>query len=257
MKILSRNVNGIRAVVGKWFVQTIQRLNPDVICLQETKAFVYQCPAEVLELGYEICRHAGTRAGYAGTAILTKNIPHYHCNIFHESMFHEDGRLTQVAFGDTIIINGYFPNGGTRADGTEMLSYKLAFYDALIVLIDQHHADGKQLIVVWDYNVCHTAIDIARPKENQTSIWFLAVERDKVSAFLSRGMVDVFRHLYPEATGQYTWWSYRAWAKQNNVWRRIDYACVSQSLIDRVTWFAHYPDISGSDHCPLMIQIDL
>jgi len=255
MKILSRNVNGIRSVMNKWFTDTIHKLNPDVICLQETKAFDHQCPPELKELGYQICRHSGKRPGYAGTAILTKNIPHTSCSVFPHSIFHDDWRVTQVSFDNTLILNIYFPNGGTRADGTEMLSYKLNFYDKLIEYLEEHK--DKNIIIIGDYNICHTAIDIARPKENKNSIWFLPVEREKVTEFLSHGFVDVFRLLYPDARDQYTWWSYKAWAKPSNVGRRIDYACVSDNVLDKIIWFSHYPDISGSDHCPIMLDIDL
>jgi exodeoxyribonuclease III len=131
-----------------------------------------------------------------------------------------DGRLNPPPYGspslireDTQItlINGYFPNGGTRTDGTEMLTYKLKFYDCLIDYIQYKQASGRKVIVVGDYNICHTSIDIARPKENETSIGFLPVERDKVSQYLSSNdMVDVFRHFHPDKTDEYTWWSYRA-----------------------------------------------
>jgi exodeoxyribonuclease-3 len=255
MKVLSWNVNGIRAVVKKWFIEAIQLFDPDIICLQETKAFFDQCPEEVKQLWYDICWHAGTRPGYAGTAILTKNIPHVACSIFPHSIFHEDGRVTQVEFGNTLVLNIYFPNGGVRADGTEMLSYKLNFYDTLIQYIQDHK--DKNIIIVWDYNICHTEFDIARPKENVNSIGFLPIERAKVSEFLSHGFVDVYRHLYPDARDEYTWRSYRAWAKQNNVWRRIDYACVSDNVKDKITRFKHFPETYGSDHCPIMLEIDL
>ncbi len=253
MKVLSRNVNGIRAVVKKWFVETIKRLDPDIIALQETKAFIDQCPQEVLDMWYHICWHSGQRPGYAGTAILTKNIPHLSCNIFADSIFHEDGRVTQVEFDNTIVLNIYFPNWGTRADGREMLSYKLNFYDTLIHYL-QNHKD-KDIIIVWDYNICHTEIDIARPKENVNSIGFLPIERAKITEFLSHWFTDVFRHLYPKAKDHYTWWSYRAWAKQNNVGRRIDYACVSTHLSDKIIWFQHFPEVYWSDHCPIMLEI--
>ena len=127
-------------------MDTIQQLDPDVIALQETKAFDHQCPLELHQLGYNIFWHTGSRPGYAGTAILTKSIPDAACNIFPHSMFHEDGRVTQVDFGNTSILNVYFPNGGTRADGTEMLSYKLAFYDTLAEYLKTHQ--GRDVIVV-------------------------------------------------------------------------------------------------------------
>jgi exodeoxyribonuclease-3 len=142
-------------------------------------------------------------------------------------MFYEDGRVTQIQFdypaapggeGNTVLLNIYFPNGGTRADGTEMLSYKLAFYDHLIAYIQQLQADGKHVIVVGDYNICHTEIDIARPEANQNSIGFLPIEREKVSEYLDQAqMIDVFRHFHPEMVDEYTWRSYRGGARDRNV----------------------------------------
>ncbi len=264
MKITSRNVNGIRAVLGKWFAERIKSDNSDIYCFQETKAFEHQMPDDLKYIfaDYDYCRHAGTRAGYAGTAIFWRRSvvsDVVSCNTFIDnSMFYEDGRVTEINFSkdgiDYTLLNWYFPNGGTRADGTEMLTYKLKFYDCLIEYVQYKHASGRKVIVVGDYNVCHTEIDIARPKENQTSIGFLPVERDKVSQYLaSNNMVDVFRHFHPDKKDEYTWRSYRAWARPNNVWRRIDYATVSRDLIDQVTWFIHQTDVTGSDHCPVTV----
>ena len=252
MKILSRNVNGIRSVVNKWFCDTIQLLNPDIIALQETKAFEHQCPQEVRDLWYDICRHAWSRPGYAWTAILTK-LAHTRCSIFEQTMFHADGRITQIEFDDVIVINIYFPNWWTRADGTEMLGYKLKFYDSLMEYLMQYK--HKKVIIIWDYNIAHTPKDIARPKENEHSIWFLPVERAKIWEFMSQ-YIDVYRYLYPDSI-EYTRRSYRSGAKQNNVWRRIDYVCVSPNLLPHIRWFEHYQHISWSDHCPYMIEIDL
>lgn len=255
MKIISRNVNGIRAAVKKWFVQTIKNLDPDILCLQETKAFFDQCPQEVLDMWYSICRHSGSRPGYAGTAILYKWIDTKTCNIFDDEVFHADGRVTEIAWGNNLLLNIYFPNWWTRADGTEMVTYKLAFYDKLMKYLDSHK--GKNIIIVWDYNIAHTEIDIARPKDNEDSIWFLPIERDKITEFLAAGYIDSFRYLYPDAVDNYTWRSMRAGARVRNVGRRIDYACVSQNLKDKINNIYHYQNILGSDHCPIMLDIDL
>ena len=153
-----------------------------------------------------------------------------------------------------MVLNGYFPNGGTRADGTEMLTYKLDFYNQLIDYVQRLQSQGKQVIVVGDYNICHTRIDIARPDANADSIGFKPIEREKVSEYLEKAhMTDVFRHFNPEMTDEYTWWSYRGGARDRNVGRRIDYATVSDGLLPQVESFRHRQDVMGSDHCPIEI----
>lgn len=270
MKILSRNVNGIRAIWKKWFYDLIQQEDPDIFCIQETKAFESQVTKELALLShtYDYCRHAGMRPGYAGTAIFWKRSVDdvISCNTFDQiPMFYEDGRVTQIQFdypaapsgeGNTVLLNIYFPNGGTRADGTEMLTYKLVFYDHLITYIQQLQSDGKNVIVVGDYNICHTEIDIARPKENENSIGFLPIERAKVAEYLDQAqMTDVFRHFHPTQTDEYTWRSYRGGARDRNVWRRLDYVTVSPWLVDQITDFYHHQDVMGSDHCPVEVVL--
>lgn len=262
MKLISRNVNGIRAVVQKGFTDRVQSTNADIYCFQETKAFEDQMPDEVKQVfaEYEYCRHAGTRPGYAGTAIFwRKEILNdvAFCNNFADNtMFYEDGRVTELARDGYCLLNIYFPNGNPRADGREMLTYKLKFYDTLIKYIQQKQKSWKKVIVLWDYNVCHTEIDIARPKENETSIGFLPIEREKVSEYLEKGnMIDVFRHFYPDMTDKYTRWSYRAGARPRNVGRRLDYACVSKDMQEQLVSFEHQDQVMGSDHCPIVLEI--
>ena len=262
MKLISRNVNGIRAVVGKGFAERVKNTDADIYCFQETKAFEQQMPAEVRLIfqDYDYCRHAGTRPGYAGTAIFwRKNSLHdvAYCNTFSDNqMFYEDGRVTELSRDGYCLLNIYFPNGNPRADGTEMLGYKLKFYDCLIQYIQYKQAAGHKVIVMGDFNICHAAIDIARPKENEDSIGFLPIERAKVSEYLEQAqMVDVFRHFYPSLTEKYTWWSYRAGARPRNVGRRLDYATVSQNMLDNVIAFEHQDQVLGSDHCPIVLEL--
>lgn len=263
MKILSRNVNGIRAVMKKSpsFLDIIKAEDPDIFCLQETKAFVYQMPAELQLLSHQdICRHTGTRAGYAGTAIFSKTPFVDSCNTFdHSTKFYEDGRMTEAELPNKILlINGYFPNWGTRADGTEMLSYKLAFYDELETYLLWRMEEWYEIILTWDMNIVHTEIDIARPKENQNSIWFLPVERKRIWDFMQTvGLTDMFRHFSPDEVDEYTRWSYRAGARARNVWRRIDYFMLSAGLVDKAVSCTNRQDILWSDHCPVELIIDL
>lgn len=258
MKLISRNVNGIRAVLQKGFLECMQQEKPDIVCLQETKAFLHQMPPEMRMLPYQyICWHAGQRPGYAGTAILSVGPRHNHANTFdHSQKFHEDGRVTEVEYDGFALLNVYFPNGQERADGTEMLTYKLRFYDELIAYIQEKRRGRQKVVVVGDFNICHTEKDIARPKENQNSIGFLPEERAKIGQFMREcGLVDVFRHFYPDQTEQYTRWSYRAGARPRNVGRRLDYAMVSDDLVDSLVSFRHRQDIMGSDHCPIELVL--
>lgn len=261
MKILTRNVNGIRAVMKKSpsFIDIIQAEQPDIICLQETKAFAHQKPVELWLLPHtHVCWHAGQRAGYAGTAILSQHDFVNTCNTHDHSMkFHEDGRITEVELeGKILLINGYFPNGWTRADGTEMLTYKLAFYDELSTYIQSRQDAWYEIILTGDMNIVHTEIDIARPKANENTIWFTPPERKRIGDFMEEcKLTDMFRHFHPDMIDEYTRWSYRAWARARNVWRRIDYFMLSEGLLHRAQSFRHRQDIMGSDHCPIELVI--
>lgn len=262
MKITSRNVNGIRAILNKGFLEWVQKDNPDVLCLQETKAFETQMPPELKYTlkDYGYVRHSGQTPGYAGTAIFYKDFPDVTetTSVFENvPEFYADGRITQLKVGKTTILNIYFPNGGTRADGQEMLSYKLKFYDHFIKYVDGLVAAGQNVIMCGDFNICHREIDIARPKENADSIGFLPIERDKVSEFISHGYVDAFRYKHGDLPDKYTRRSYRAGARPRNVGRRIDYFFVSDNIKDKISNIYHQDSIEGSDHCPVSLEIDL
>ncbi len=279
MKIISWNVNGIRAVAKKWLKEFVAEQNPDILCLQETKAFEEQFLKDVGNLdGYKYVWHTGTRAGYAGTVIFyredidvidTKN------DFDEVEHFHSDGRVTELEFlyspdserdSETssewqkekqhiVLLNGYFPNGGMRADGTDMVPYKLDFYDHMIHYTSELVKAGKQVIVTGDLNVCHTEIDIARPKENKNSIGFLPIERAKVSEFLDAGFVDVWRERNPDTLDTYSWWSYRGGARARNVGWRIDYFVVNKDFFPQVKEMQYMCDVLGSDHCPILLEI--
>jgi exodeoxyribonuclease-3 len=265
MKIISWNVNWIRAVAKKWFKEFVENENPDILCIQETKAFEDQFLKDknLWEIEwYKYIWHKWTRAGYAGTAIFYKeNIELISKkNDFVEiTHFYEDWRFTEIEFKywekNIVLMNWYFPNGGTRADGTEMVSYKLDFYAHLENYTRKLKAEWKNIIITWDFNICHTEIDIARPKQNKNSIWFLPIEREKIWAFINDWNVDVFRHFYPEQLDTYSWWSYRAWARQNNVWWRIDYFVVNTDFVENVENIKYMTEIMWSDHCPVMLEL--
>ncbi len=257
MKIITWNVNWIRAVFEKWFLDFFKKENPDILCLQETKAFEDQLPEDLKNLTwYKYVFHSWERKWYAWTMIFYKeslDIIEVK-NIFPGiDRFHTDWRVTQIETSDFVLINGYFPNWWDRADGTEMLSYKLWFYDDLIKYCNELKASWKNVIITWDYNICHTEIDIARPKQNANVIWFLPIERDKVSEFLNTWFTDVFRYLKWNITDVYSWWSYRAWARPNNVWWRIDYFSVNNEFLDNVIDIEYMTNVMWSDHCPVKL----
>lgn len=263
MKIISWNVNWIRAVAKKWFKEFIESENPDIFCLQETKAFEEQFKKELWEIEwYNYVWHTWTRAWYAWTAIFYKKEIEIldTKNDFGEiDHFHEDGRVTELEFKynnkHLVLLNWYFPNGWTRADGTEMVSYKLDFYNHLMDYTRKLKSEWKQIIVTWDYNICHTEIDIARPKENENNIWFLPIEREKIWEFINDENYDVWRYFYPDKTDVYSWWSYRAWARPRNVGWRIDYFVVNKDFIEDVKSIDYMTDIMWSDHCPVKMEL--
>ncbi|AKH33071.1 Exodeoxyribonuclease [candidate division SR1 bacterium Aalborg_AAW-1] len=261
MKIATRNVNGIRAIADKGFVERVRANDLDIVCIQEPKAFDHQIPASLQSLSYDYdyIWHAGTRPGYAGTAIFYKKkfgqLPGN--NIFEGyDLLHDDGRITEVTIDTLKIINGYFPNGGSRADGTEMLSYKLNFYDQIIGYVQSLQSQGFQTIVTGDFNIVHTPIDIARPKENENTIGFLPIERAKIGSFIEdTNSLDMRRYLHPETLDHYTWWSYRAGARPRNVGRRIDYMMVDEHLQNFILSCEHQDYVMGSDHCPVVLEL--
>lgn len=259
MKIISWNVNWIRAVAKKWFKEFVEKYSPDILCIQETKAFEDQFIKELWELEwYKYIWHTWTRAGYAGTAIFYKqelkilDTKNHFWDINH---FHEDGRITEVEFEGFVLLNWYYPNGWTRADGTEMVDYKLEFYDHIIKYANKLVKEWKNVVLTWDFNICHTEIDIARPKENENSIWFLPIERAKVWELLDNWYIDTFRYKYPTKTDTYSWWSYRAWARPRNVWWRIDYFVVNKWFIDKIVDTTYLTEEQWSDHCPIMLEL--
>lgn len=259
MKIFSWNINGIRAIEKKGFLDIIKKEKPNIVCLQETKAFLDQIPKSIKDLPYHLVWHDGIRPGYSGTAIFSKNEPDSSKTNFEKyPKFHEDGRVTEAVFGDVTLLNIYFPNGGERANGQEMLTYKMEFYDELLEYIKNLKKKGrKKILIVGDFNIAHTEIDIARPKENENTIGFTLPERNKFTEFLKKGgLVDVFRHKNPNKKDEYTWWSYRAiGARERNVGWRIDYAVCTQELLPEVKSIKLRQDIEGSDHCPVVVEL--
>jgi exodeoxyribonuclease-3 len=257
MKIASWNVNGVRAVANKGFWNWFDAQDADIVCLQETKAFPSQLTPDLrAPLGYHAIWHEGKTPGYAGVVIFSKIKPLSEKAIFHDlDQFHLDGRVVEARFEDFVLLNIYFPNGSPRADGREMLAYKLDFYDKFIGYANHLRSEGLSVIACGDFNICHKEIDIARPKENANSIGFLPVERQKLDEFVAHGYTDCFRRFYPDVADKYTWWSYRGGARERNVGWRLDYFFVSDDLIGKVKKVEHQEFIYGSDHCPIILEV--
>jgi len=253
MRIISWNVNGIRAAEKKGFLDWLTQERPEVVCVQETKAQPEQLSKKLLQPeNYHTYWHSAERKGYSGVATFSQK-PLEAQEGFGDPEFDAEGRVLITEHDGFRLLNCYMPNGGM---GPERLDYKLRFYAALLEWVDAQHAAGKQLIICGDVNTAHKEIDLARPKENEKTSGFMPIEREWVDKFLEHGLVDAFRAFYPFSPEQYTWWSYRTRARERNVGWRIDYFLVSEGLMSRVQDCTILSDVMGSDHCPIALDID-
>lgn len=253
MKLISWNVNGIRAIVKKNFFEFIDEYQPDVLCLQETKAQDDQVQEALAELkGYHIYSNSAEKKGYSGTAILTKKEP---INVFfdiNQTEHDKEGRVTTAEFDDFYLVTVYVPNSKTdlsRLDDRQN-------WDAHFLNFLKELESKKPVIVCGDFNVAHKAIDLARPAANYNkSAGYTQQEIDGMSNFVNAGLVDTFRYFYPEKKDMYSWWSYRGGARFKNVGWRIDYFLVSQAFLPKVKSAAIHMEVDGSDHCPVSIEL--
>jgi exodeoxyribonuclease-3 len=252
MKIISWNVNGVRAVQSKGFAETLKLLDADCILLQETKAQAEQIDKALEGIdGYRIYSNCAERKGYSGVTILSRKESLQIINDIGINEHDQEGRVIVAEFDQFYLLNVYVPNSGealVRLDYRQ--TWDLEFLDYCRQLESK-----KPLIACGDFNVAHREIDIARPKPNYNkSSGYTQVEIDGFSRFLDAGLVDTFRHFHPD-TVAYSWWSYRAGARAKNVGWRIDYVLTSEMLVDRVKQSFILPEITGSDHCPVGIEI--
>ena len=259
MKLISWNVNGIRAWYKKGALDEILRQNPDILCLQETKAHPDQLPPELLNVaGYNVYfDHSKLKKGYSGVAVYTKEKPDLIKYGMGIEKFDQEGRLLELHFKNfagkknVVLFNIYFPNGG---GGSERLSYKLEFYDHLLSHIEKLRKAGKSIIFCGDINTAHNEIDIARPKENEKNTGFLRIERDWMDAVINKGYIDTFRHLHPR-TIKYSWWDMKTRARERNVGWRIDYFFTSPNLAAKIKSTEILDTVFGSDHCPVTLEL--
>ncbi len=252
MKIVSYNVNGIRAALKKGFLDWLQTTNPDVVCLQEIKAMKEQLDLSLFaEAGYEYNYwYSAQKKGYSGVAILSKKQPdHIEFGTGINYMDHE-GRNLRADFGDISVMSMYLPSG-TNLD---RLEFKLQYMADFQKYADEIRKERPNLIVLGDYNICHEAIDIHDPVRNKNVSGFLPVEREWIGNFIKSGFIDSFRH-FNEEPDNYTWWSYRANARNNNKGWRLDYGMVSESLEARLQRSIILSEAKHSDHCPILVEI--
>lgn len=254
MKIASYNVNGIRAALNKGLADWMKEVQLDILCLQETKAHPEQVDLSFLDKqAYHHHWHSAEKKGYSGVATFSKIEPDevvVGCGI---EKYDREGRILRTDFGDWSLLNCYFPSG---TSGDERQTFKYGFLDDFLAWVGELKKERPQLIIVGDYNIAHSEIDIHDPVRNKKSSGFLPGERAWMSKWLANGFTDAYRHLNPEKV-EYSWWSYRAGARAKNKGWRIDYQSVSDNLKDKLQVAQHLGDAKHSDHCPVYVEIDL
>ena len=252
MKIISWNVNGLRAVLKKNFLAYLENETPDVLAIQETKLQESQVPDEIKELkNYNVYWNFAERKGYSGVALFTKQKPKNVSYSIGEDRFDKEGRVIIAVFDDFTLINCYFPNGQMSE---ERLKFKLDFYDKMFDKMEHIKNSGKDLIVCGDYNTAHKPIDLANPKNNENYSGFLPIERAWLDKLIENNWIDTFRH-FDKRPEQYSWWTYRFGARKRNIGWRIDYFFVNKEFLPKVKNAFIQQEIMGSDHCPVGIDI--
>ncbi len=251
MKIISWNVNGIRAVYRKNFLKWLASTQAGIVCLQETKAQENQLPSELINPGnYYSYFNSAFKKGYSGVAVYTKKRPLAIKRVLNLQRFDAEGRILELHYSRFTLINLYLPQGGRRK---ENLAYKLDVYRRLISYLKKFKREN--VILTGDFNVAHEEIDLARPKQNRKNIMFTPEEREQISNLIYLGFTDTFRQFNKEG-GFYTWWPYFANARQRNLGWRIDYVFVSKKIISKVKKAFILNQVTGSDHCPVGIEIE-
>jgi exodeoxyribonuclease-3 len=253
VKIISYNVNGIRAAMNKGFIDWLVSENPDIIGLQEVKADLSQInPAIFEDLGYEIYWYPAVKKGYSGVAILTKIKPKSIKYGMGFSKYDDEGRMLQANFKDFSFISAYFPSGTT---GDVRQGFKYEFLDDVSRYMQDLRKENPKLILSGDYNICHKAIDIHNPVSNKKSSGFLPEERAWMDKITESGFIDSFRYFNPDPH-HYTWWSYRAGSRSKNLGWRIDYHMVTNELQDKLKSSVILPNATHSDHCPIVLELN-
>ena len=254
MKILSWNVNGLRANYQKGFWDWLKNAKADIVCLQEVRSRIGDLPDELKDIrGYNFFLNPAQKPGYSGTAVYSKVKPDNEEAGMGLNRFDNEGRIIRLDFPGFILLNLYLPHGGRQK---ENLGYKLEVYDDLLDYLKNPAVKNKKIILVGDFNVAHQEIDLARPKDNKNNIMFTPEERERIDRIVELGFIDSFRK-FDKTAGHYTWWPYFANARERNLGWRIDYCFVSSPLANKLKKAFILDKVMGSDHCPVGIDISL
>lgn len=253
MKIASWNVNGLRAVARRGFTEWLQTSGMDIMCLQEIKVSQEALSSDIANIqGYNGFFNHAEKSGYAGTAVYTKTEPlKVRTGIFSNERFNREGRSIYLEFGNFSLLNVYMPHGVRDKSN---LGYKLEVYKELITFLNEHNS--KPLIIVGDFNIAHKDIDLARPKQNRNNTMFTTEEREQLNHVEKSSFIDSYRLMNEDAT-KYTWWPYMANARERDIGWRIDYIFVPKSLRTSIKQASIMPEVTGSDHCPTMVELEI
>lgn len=253
MKIISWNVNGIRAAHRKGFMDWLRRENPDILCLQETKAHPAQLEEDLVNPpGYQTHWSSAEKKGYSGVALYLREKPLHVSEGIGQAEFDAEGRTLVTEYPDFILYNGYYPNG---QHDLGRVPFKLRYSDRVLShALNTQKQKRKPIILAGDFNTAHKEIDLARPKQNEGNTGFLPEERAWIDKLVGKGFIDIFREFEP-GPNHYTWWSYRAGARQKNIGWRIDYFFITPDLKSQVQKAYLQPQVLGSDHCPVVIEL--
>ncbi|NUQ33581.1 MAG: exodeoxyribonuclease III [Planctomycetaceae bacterium] len=256
MRIVSWNVNGIRACANKGFEKWLAGCDADIVGLQEVRANETQIPASLrAPEGWYTHWSPAERPGYSGVGLYSRLKPKDIGISLGKQEFDVEGRVQIAEFGRLIVANIYFPNGSGKERDNARVPYKLAFYHRLFELLEKERKRGRPILVMGDYNTAHKEIDLARPKANETTSGFLPEERAEIDRLLKLGWVDTFRE-FEKGPDHYSWWSQRGGSRKRNVGWRIDYVLASPAAMKHVRSAAIHPDVHGSDHCPVSVELD-
>lgn len=256
MKIVSWNVNGLRAVAKKGFLDWLNTCQADIVGVQEVRASAEQLPPELRSPeGWHLNVVAAERPGYSGVGLFSRQAPDDIRSSLSDPQFDVEGRLQLASFGRLLVVNGYFPNGNGKERDNSRIPYKLAFYQRLFEVLEPERVAGRPILVMGDFNTAHKEIDLARPKANMAISGFRPEEREELDRWIRSGWTDTFRQFHPEPD-QYTWWSSRFGVREKNVGWRIDFVLASAGVLPYLQDSFIWQTVMGSDHCPVGVTLD-